>query len=246
MTNAPTVWLVSGANRGIGLAIVSVLVVARPDTISPELVTPPPPTAYDLHALAKKHPGSCTSCSSSPAIDKETRTVAEIERLVGICYSINRVLDDTPEAVREHMEVNVIGTLVLVQATYPLLVASTKTPKFILITPLAGSMTVSPPIPLLLFSYCASKAAENWMTRKMHFEYESDGFGAYCLARASKSYSRCIQARRWGRVKDEVMAHLDYLTPAEVANEIVAQIDEATRENAGGQFVSYNGTRLEW
>ncbi|EIN06093.1 NAD(P)-binding protein [Punctularia strigosozonata HHB-11173 SS5] len=185
----PTVWLISGANRGIGLGIVKVL-AAKPDTLV-FAGARNPPAATDLHELAAQYPG------------KIKRVAGRLDVVVanaGICSSVSRVLDEPPDALREHMEVNVIGTLVLFQATYPLLVASTKSPKFIPISSIDGSLTIAPPVPYKLFSCCASKAAENWLiTRKMHFDHESDGLGrvGYASSCRGDGDGRCAARERW-------------------------------------------------
>lgn len=66
-------------------------------------------------------------------------------------------------------QTNVNGPLVLFQATINLLKAS-KNPRFIPISSGAGSVTRSPPMELQTGAYGASKAALNYLTRKLHFE----------------------------------------------------------------------------
>ncbi|EIN06095.1 NAD(P)-binding protein [Punctularia strigosozonata HHB-11173 SS5] len=251
MPSNSTVWLVSGANRGIGLAIVAVL-AAKPDTVV-FAGARDPDRAKDLHALAERHPGKLhvVKLVSGDRQGNEA-AVAEIKRVAGglnvvvanagICSSVNRVLDEAPEAVREHMEVNLIGTLVLFQATYALLVASTTSPKFIPVSSIGGSLIAAPPVPMKLFVYGASKAAENWMTRKIHFEYESDGLVAFAMHPGPVQTDMADALSE----KEELMATLDYVPADAVANGIVAQIEAATRDNAGGQFLQYDGRRLPW
>ncbi|EIN06090.1 NAD(P)-binding protein [Punctularia strigosozonata HHB-11173 SS5] len=251
MINTPTVWLVSGSNRGIGLGIVALL-AARPNTVV-FAGARNPSAATDLQALAAKHPGklhivklvSSDRQGNDEAVAEIRRVAGRLDVVVanaGICSAVNRVLDESPDAVREHMEVNVVGTLVLFQATYSLLVASTPSPKFIIISSIGASMVLSTPRSHKLFAYCASKAAENWMARKMHFEHESDGLIVFPMHPGAVATDMTDAMR----AQDEEMRGYEYLTPEEIANHIVARIDGATRENAGGQFVNYDGSRLEW
>jgi NAD(P)-dependent dehydrogenase (short-subunit alcohol dehydrogenase family) len=79
-------------------------------------------------------------------------------------------LETTADDVRAHVEVNVIGTLVLFQATYPLLKASTPSPKFIPISASSGSIEYGTRIPINILSYGLSKAAQNYLARKIHAE----------------------------------------------------------------------------
>jgi NAD(P)-dependent dehydrogenase (short-subunit alcohol dehydrogenase family) len=73
--------------------------------------------------------------------------------------------------IQGFIQVNVIGTLTLFQASYPLLKASTSTPKFVYISSGGGSITMGPQFPAVL-AYGASKAAANYLVRKLHFEHE--------------------------------------------------------------------------
>ena len=78
---------------------------------------------------------------------------------------------ETPiSEIRDHLDVNYIGTLVLFQATLPLLEASAD-PKFVLVSSFLGSLGDMEKYQLPVLSYGASKAAANYMIRKIHFEY---------------------------------------------------------------------------
>jgi NAD(P)-dependent dehydrogenase (short-subunit alcohol dehydrogenase family) len=78
------------------------------------------------------------------------------------------------------LKVNVNGSLVLFQTVYPLLKASTPSPKFMAISSIAGSITIAPGFPFKSIAYGASKAALNFVVRKLHSE--NDGLGE-CFAR---------------------------------------------------------------
>jgi NAD(P)-dependent dehydrogenase (short-subunit alcohol dehydrogenase family) len=80
-------------------------------------------------------------------------------------YSHN---DDSPQ-------VNVVGTLILFQASFPLLKSSSSHPKFVVISARGGSITTPLAIPIV--PYQTSKAAVNFLSRKLHFEHEDDGLG---------------------------------------------------------------------
>ena len=68
-------------------------------------------------------------------------------------------------------QINTVGPLVLFQSTWPLLHASTLCPKFILISSVGGSISVGTEHNKFP-AYGASKAAANYLTRKLHFEHE--------------------------------------------------------------------------
>ena len=79
--------------------------------------------------------------------------------------------------MKEHIEVNALGALALFQATLPLL-QNTRTArgsgmaKFVTVSSPIGSIGGMEQRPFPMSAYGASKAALNWMTRKMHFEHE--------------------------------------------------------------------------
>jgi norsolorinic acid ketoreductase len=71
---------------------------------------------------------------------------------------------------KEHFDVNATGTLVLFQAVHDLLAAA-KNPKFIPIGTPVGSIGELENYPLGSTAYGTSKAALNFLTRKLHFEH---------------------------------------------------------------------------
>lgn len=71
--------------------------------------------------------------------------------------------------VREHFEVNVVGTLILFQAAWPLLKASLQ-PIFMALSTGVASIGDMESLPLPTTAYGMSKVAVNYMVRKIHFE----------------------------------------------------------------------------
>uniref|UniRef100_D8PM45 NAD(P)-binding protein n=1 Tax=Schizophyllum commune (strain H4-8 / FGSC 9210) TaxID=578458 RepID=D8PM45_SCHCM len=174
-----TVYLVTGANRGIGFAIVTLL-ASRPDTVI-FAGARNPSGATDLQALAKAHPDRFRVIKVVSA-DKENNLEAakEIQRVAGrldvvianagISECIAPALEVPQEEMVKHFEVNVNGPLVLFQSTYSLLKAS-KTPKFVAISTGLGSITLAGEIDVQVYPYGASRAALNWVARKLHHDF---------------------------------------------------------------------------
>jgi norsolorinic acid ketoreductase len=69
----------------------------------------------------------------------------------------------------EHYQVNVVGPLLLFQATAELLDAAPE-PKFFAISSAVGSISAQEHIPLESSAYGASKAALNFLSARIHFE----------------------------------------------------------------------------
>jgi NAD(P)-dependent dehydrogenase (short-subunit alcohol dehydrogenase family) len=137
----------------------------------------------ELQALAAKHHDKVkvVKLTSGDEINNKA-AVAEIKRVAGrldvvianaaIGVPTGPVLETPVQAMTEHFAVNTIGPLVLFQATYPLLMASSDAPKFIPITSVAGSVTVGAPMGVPLLAYGASKAALNYLTIKIRADHE--------------------------------------------------------------------------
>lgn len=70
----------------------------------------------------------------------------------------------------DHFHVNVVGTVVLFQAVLPLLEKSAN-PKFVSVSTAVGSIAEQEIYPLPSTAYGGSKAALNYITRKLHFEH---------------------------------------------------------------------------
>jgi norsolorinic acid ketoreductase len=75
-----------------------------------------------------------------------------------------RILD-----LQNHFEINTIGPVRMFQASLPLL-KKAQDPKFIVISSVIGTIGGLDQIPFPNAAYGASKAASNYLTRKIHFE----------------------------------------------------------------------------
>lgn len=93
--------------------------------------------------------------------------------------SFRMVLDTDPSAVRDDFEVNAVGPLRLFQACWSLLDkvggGSGEQKKFILITSSVGSISLLDQMDSPGVSYGMSKAAANWLGKKIKVEYTKEG-----------------------------------------------------------------------
>jgi len=243
-----TVYLVSGANRGIGLGLVTAL--ASRDDVVVFAGARNPSAAKDLHVLAEKYPGKLhiVKLTSGDKTENEG-VIAEIRAIAGrldvvianagISQYYGTALATPAEEMRVHYEVNVIGTLVLFQAAWPLLKAS-PSPTFVPISSGAGSITNGASMPAGFTAYGASKAAMNYLARKLHFEHPelvcfpiSPGAVATDLAAIAAS-------------SDEMIRTIPVITVEESASSILKLVDGSTREKDGGKFIHNNGTIRAW
>jgi norsolorinic acid ketoreductase len=87
----------------------------------------------------------------------------------GIANYFGTMLETPVAVMREHFEVNTVGQLVLFQAMHPLLKQSSD-PKFVVTTSIVGSLEIIKDLPAPAGAYGTSKAAVNFVTRKIAFE----------------------------------------------------------------------------
>ena len=90
----------------------------------------------------------------------------------GLGHSWDKVLNTSIESIRECIDVNTIGPLLLFQAVYPLLAAAPH-PKFFVMATGVSSFGLMEHFPIPSAGYGASKAAINYITRKIHFEHQN-------------------------------------------------------------------------
>jgi norsolorinic acid ketoreductase len=80
-------------------------------------------------------------------------------------------IKETPIAeFEQHLRVNAIGPVILLQAMLPLLQAAPN-PKFVVISSIVGSIAFLDNLQVPAAAYGASKAAVNFLVRKVHFEH---------------------------------------------------------------------------
>jgi len=246
----PTTVLITGANRGIGRGLVAAY-LARPDHVVVAAVRDPSnSTSKTLPALPAGDGSSLIivpldGSSDTSALDavellKTKHGIKSIDLVIanaGIANFYGTALQTPLAGTREHLNINVVAPLALFQAVHPLLSAAS-TPKFITVTSTVGSIGEMDRIPMISTAYGASKAALNYITRKIHFEYPdiitfpiNPGWLKTEMGNAGAEAHGMTEAPV--EVEDGVKG-------------IVSQIDKATRENSSGKFITFDGAEPSW
>ncbi|KAK4569367.1 hypothetical protein LTR86_003130 [Recurvomyces mirabilis] len=193
-TTSETIYLVTGANRGLGLGFSCVL-LSRPNTCLIAAVRDPS-KAYDLWNLPKAEDSRLIIVKIDGNVDSDPQAAVDTLRQT---YDINHLdvvianagieqwfgpTTNIPlSELRTHFEINALSPLALFQATYPLLLASpTKSPKFVPISSRLGSMTEIAKVQNPAAAYGASKAMLNYLTCRMHHESEESGLVAFPMS----------------------------------------------------------------
>ncbi|EIN06098.1 NAD(P)-binding protein [Punctularia strigosozonata HHB-11173 SS5] len=252
---APTVYLVSGANRGIGFGLVKAL-SARENTVV-FAGARNPDDAKDLQKLAAERPGklyivklvSSDLRGNEEAISFVKEKAGRLDVVIanaGISLAPGPAYQASEEDLRKHFEVNVVGTFVLFKAALPLLQASKSSgsapPKFVAVSSQLGGLNFGASLPVLTTPYGISKAAENYLGRKLNFEHEKDGLVVFPIC-PGLVYTDMTKA---SIEKGETAPGVEFKTADDTAAFLLKVIDNATRENEGGQFLNYDGAKNPW
>ncbi|MCJ1400300.1 hypothetical protein MMC11_003505 [Xylographa trunciseda] len=245
-----TTYLITGANRGIGRGLLEVF-LSRPNSVVIAGVRDPSnETSKSLNSLSagkgskliivKLDSLSETDAKAAVQTLKSEHGIDHLDVVIansGIGSYYGSALETPISELRDHINVNTIGVLVLFQATWPLLKAA-QSPKFILVSTGVASMGLMEHVPMLATAYGASKAAANFITLKIHFE----------------NPHLTIFPLHPGWVQTDMGnygAQANGMTEAPVALKdciegMVTQIDGASREKSSGKFVAYDGSSVPW
>ncbi|KJA17396.1 hypothetical protein HYPSUDRAFT_192318 [Hypholoma sublateritium FD-334 SS-4] len=257
MSSSPsTIYLVTGSNRGIGFSLVSHILASHPDAFV-YAAARDPPKATALEELSNKYPGRISivryvaaDAAGNADLAKVIKTkhgrVDTVVANAAIVRVSNTVLEATASDLEEQFTVNVVGPVLLFQALHALLKASAS-PRFVPIST-AGASLGSPPItlPINIAVYGASKAALNYVTRKIHFENEwLIAFPLAPGAVATEQFQDAVAQDKAG-IFHRFLEQAPPRAPDEAATLLVDLIDKATRETSGGAFIDVDGSRLPW
>ncbi len=232
--SAPTV-LITGANRGIGLAFVDAHLAAG-YTIFAGCRTPA--KADDLQARATQNPDRLTIVKLD--VTDEPTIIAAAETIQAVTPHLDRLLNNaglfhmtplaeiTPEMTLQTFAVNSLGPVLVFRAMRPLLQAADR-PVVVNISSNRGS--VSGQQDTKVWDYAASKAAMNSYTRKMAFTIADDNGLAVAIDPG------WVQTRMGGAEAD--------LTPTQTVASMMTVIDELEPSQNGG-FFRWDGSIPPW
>jgi NAD(P)-dependent dehydrogenase (short-subunit alcohol dehydrogenase family) len=227
-------YLVTGANRGLGLEFTRQL-IAREDQVIATCRRPD--EAEELNKLARSSVhieavleldvGDAASVAKfAEALDSEA-----VDVLINNAGRLNR--GGSPEgfdyeAIRGDFEVNAIGPLRVVEAALGALRRG-EGKKIVNLTSKMGSIAENSSGGS--YAYRMSKAALNIATRSLALDLKPEGFVAFVI------HPGWVQTRMGGENA--------LITPETSVSNILARIDEAGADDSG-QFLEWNGGRIPW
>jgi norsolorinic acid ketoreductase len=152
---APTIVLITGANRGIGRGLLELYLARDNHTVIATVRDPSHATAKELTALPRAEGTSLvvvkldvTVPSDPAAAVQELSTKYGIDHVdtfianAGIALKWVKVSEVTPQDLQPHFDVNIYGFVLLFQAFLPALQKS-KRPKWVTLGSSAAFLTVS-------------------------------------------------------------------------------------------------------
>ncbi|KJR85262.1 uncharacterized protein SPSK_09534 [Sporothrix schenckii 1099-18] len=242
---AQTTYLITGANKGIGRAMVQQLLQRANTSVIACVRQPNDPTGASLKEIAVaesnrlvlvqlRDPADYAALPQTLAAQAVARidvVIANAGHSTGLDKSL---LETTVDDVVYDCTVNAAGPLRLFAATWPLQeVSAAETPaatRFILISSTLGSLGVqdqeSMPVGV---SYGMSKAAANWFAKKLSIDFKDKGLVTY-MGQA---------------LADALGIKEPPITADESAQLCLEQIDDWTPEK-NGKFLTYTGKELPW
>jgi NAD(P)-dependent dehydrogenase (short-subunit alcohol dehydrogenase family) len=230
-------YVVSGANRGLGLEFVKHL-LARGERVIAGCRKPGQSQA--LNALAAAHPGhlhvlplDATSERAIAGFAQEAAMVAErVDVLInnaGLLVSGEQFGNVTAKSLADSFAVNATAPLLLAQAFAPLLLAAAPGAKIASISSQLGSIERATEFRTV--SYAMSKAALNMAMHRLAADLTPQGISVISL--------------HPGWVQTDMGGTGANLTPAESVSGLLRVIDALTPEHSGG-FLAYDGAPLPW
>ncbi|KAF8172738.1 NAD(P)-binding protein [Pholiota molesta] len=238
------IYFVAGASRGIGLAIVDSIATKDPSAIIYAGARDPAGASL-LKALVARYPGR-VEIVKYVAGDKEGNdaVAAQIKAKhgrvdtvianAGIANYAGKAVETPVDKFQEHFSVNVLGPVVLFQSFSGVLKAS-PLPRFIPISRGPG---------MDIAAYGASKAALNFVTRKIHFENEWLIAFPQCPGPVETDMARSILTEA---ASEESQRLRSSMRQPNVAADIMVDIFiTSTREKNGGQFLNVEGGTHPW
>ncbi|KAL1864017.1 hypothetical protein Daus18300_007982 [Diaporthe australafricana] len=244
---APTIVLISGANRGLGKALLERYLAKDDHAVIAAVRDLNHPTSQDLKEVPKGKQSRLivvkvdSSVESDPFKAVEELSAQGIDHIdlvianAGIAQAFPTVAELKVADLQTHITPNVFGVVWLYQATIPLLRKSTG-PKWVTMGSSAGQLENQPPIPNA--AYGPSKAAVHWLTKRINAE--EDSLTAFVLHPGFvQTEMGNSSARLFGLEKADI-------TVDESCDGTVRLIDVATKESHGGKLWDNSGTLLTW
>ncbi|EPS29328.1 Norsolorinic acid ketoreductase [Penicillium oxalicum] len=255
--SAPTTYLVTGANRGIGRGFVrtflqrsETLVIAAVRDLSSESsrsLQDLPKGAGTKLITVKLDSAVETDAAEAVALLQAEHGISYLDVVIanaGISVGGDTVRRTSATNIAKHLAVNTTGPVLLFQATADLLQASkSQQPIFVAISTLIGSigsMEALASFPQNMSPYGGSKAALNWFIRRLHFE--ETWLTSFVFHPGLVETDLAAAAVEGLGVK---LSDVGAISVETSVSSMVKTLDNASR-HISGTFQNYDGSALPW
>ncbi len=229
--------LITGANRGLGLALTTILLY-RGETIIAACRSPQ--SADGLLDLAKHYPDTLQTLALDVTETASIHSAASVLASKSMYPDIlinnaailigDNALTMTQETMLASYKTNTIGPVLVMQQLLPLLLKS-KHPAIVNISSEAGSLSRYENSASIC-SYACTKSALNMAIR--------------CMAKELKSHSIPVVAVHPGWVQTDMGGKGADLTPETSAHAIIDNIVDKISMAMSGEFFLFDGTACPW
>ncbi|MCJ1448185.1 MAG: hypothetical protein MMC23_008699 [Stictis urceolatum] len=261
---APQTYLVTGANKGVvvprsfvdclGKCLITTFLSRPQSTVIATVRDPNHATSKSLLELPKGDDSKLVIVKIASESETDSQDAVRILQTEHGIQNFDVVvanagwgtiwdstLQTKPQEVRDMVNINAIGPLLLWQATHKLLEASTN-PRFVLIGSPQGSIAGMEKKPLPMVAYGGSKTIAHFFTRRIHLEFSK--VTAFVIDPGfMKTDTGNTGARHFGLAEA-------FVDPNDSAAFAVKQIDNATKESTSGKFLTVDaneeGGVFEW
>ncbi|KAN0108851.1 aflatoxin biosynthesis ketoreductase-like protein nor-1 [Hyaloscypha variabilis] len=242
--------LITGANRGIGKGLLSTYLTRPNHTLIAGVRDPTSASSKALLALPRGENSKVIlvkidSLSQTDALAavktlKVEHNITKLDIVIanaGIANHWGQARVTPAKEMTDHFEVNVVGPLILFQATAELLDAA-PAPKFFAISSAIGSISLQANFPLESSAYGTSKIALNFVLARIHFENPK--------ILAAPVHPGWLQTEMGNDAATGVGMEQAPLSVEDGVNGIIDKLDKSTREKDSGTFISFDGEHIPW
>ncbi|CAG9949948.1 unnamed protein product [Clonostachys rosea f. rosea IK726] len=243
--------LITGANRGIGRQMAASLLLRPATTVIATVRDPAHELSKSLSDLpasegskiivsvfdAKKGPDALLAALADAGIQHLNLVISN----AGNSDAFRSVLETDPSALRDDFEVNAVGPFRLFQGCWPLLskAETGSDKKFVLITSSVGSIAGMEEESFPGVAYGASKAAANWLAKKIGTELASEGLQVGII------HPGWVKTGMGQALADTVGFPEPPMTIEDSSRGVLEQIDKLSSETSG-KFLAFNGQVIPW
>ncbi|KAF5970001.1 ketoreductase [Fusarium bulbicola] len=242
--------LITGCNRGIGRGLFDKY-IARPDHVVVAAVRDPTAKSSEesLHAtkgtgsrciLVKIDSASETDALAAMSTLKREHGIEKLDLVIanaGISKYFGTAEVTPVKEMIDHFKINTVAPLLLFQATWPLL-HTAKAPKFVSISSGAGSLGFMENLKVENTAYGSSKAALNFITRRIHFENQH--LVAFSINPG------WLQTDLGNHAAQSSGLSAAPVSVQDGVDGIISVIDSATRDTTSGRFLSWENKEIPW